>query len=271
MQITNGVHLETKKAQLQYLSLQTDRKNLRFFSDVLDEKLSFDLESIEDATDKTHLIKTLKKAPVTLIESDLCYDVFQNLQHHSSLSYRLGYSDIVVNKAKSLWGENLFSEAFYQCFMRVLKKQRFSGSVLFLGVKPISIPIIEVLSRYGFSDFVFLDTKDSTLEFHNIQNRLKTFLSGHVSKVVPSYFLKSQKNFSLCFVVDDVYDSQILEDMSYFHFLSDHSCVFDLSRRSNFLFKEVKALGVEVVELKTIEDYYLDVLVSFINNQAFNA
>ncbi|MEM7646648.1 MAG: hypothetical protein AAF203_07055, partial [Pseudomonadota bacterium] len=40
---------------------------------------------------------------------------------------------------------------------------------------------------------------------------------------------------------------QILEDMSYFHFLSNQSLVFDLSGHSNFLFPEVRALGVQVI------------------------
>ncbi len=248
--------------QLLYLS-DKERSQTQFFSEKSSE-LPLEFFQISPDAEKTGLLKKLKEYPCSFIESSLCVDINQLLHQHSSLSHRLGYSDLVLNKSGSLWGENLFSEAFNHCFMDLMQKHKYQGSVLFLGIQPQATPIIEVLSRFGFTDFVFLDTKEAVSEFAELGERLKRFLKVQITRVDPNHFLKGQKTFSLCFVVDDHYEQQIIEDMSYFHFLSDHSCVFDLSRTSNFLFKEVKALGVEVVEFRTIENSYLKFIKDFL-------
>ena len=187
------------------------------------------------------------------------------VSHRSVGSHFLDYIDFIEKKQGLLWGRSIFSDVFFDGLIRAIRNQDFKGPVIFLGNHPSALPTIDVLARFGFEDFVFLDLSEKVMDKKKkIYEDLMKFLGIHISAVDARAFIRSQKEFSLCFVMEDEYDSQILEDMSYFHFLSNHSIVFDLSGRSNFLFKEVKALGVDLVENKTLEDISFNMHVKLI-------
>ena len=69
-----------------------------------------------------------------------------------------------------------------------------------------------------------------------------------LSTIDSSNFIQSQKEYSICLVAEKEYSGDEIEDMSYFHFLSAKSMIFDLVGQSNFQYEEVRALGVGIVE-----------------------
>ena len=68
-----------------------------------------------------------------------------------------------------------------------------------------------------------------------------------LTTVDSNQFIQSQKEYSMCLIAEKNYSKEELEDMSYFHFLSSKSMIFDLVGQSNFQYAEAKALGVGLV------------------------
>ena len=165
-------------------------------------------------------------------------------------SHFLNYFDFLENRNGELWGYSLFSDVFYQAILNAIENQDFKGPVIFLGNHPLIYPVFNVLARFGFEEFVFLQLTDEPFDKNLLAEMNKGFWGLKFSSVDSTAFIQSQKEYSMCFVLDQCYSQQILDDMSYFHFLSQRSLVFDLVGNSNFMFKEVKALGVGVVTFR---------------------
>lgn len=189
-------------------------------------------------------------------------EMYKVINYRSVGSHFLDYIDLIENRAGKLWGHSLYSEVFFDCLLQAVRNQDYKGSVIFLGEHPRVLPMLEVLAKFGFKDFDFLNLSNERPVFDHVQTKIQGFLDTQVSSVESAAFVRSQKEYSLCFVLFDQYSPQILEDMSYFHFLSTNSMVFDFSGQSNFLFKEVRALGVDVFDFAQIQEVYRSKLVA---------
>lgn len=246
----NGLILFTKEHPF-YNSLAQDS--------VLKAFANWTLQSQEAM--ETKVLKEILLSYDYSILSDLhTIEAHKSIHHRSVGSHFLKYIDLVVNEGGKLWGYSAFSEVFREVLLRSIQNQDYKGSVIFLGQSPLALPVIDVLASFGFEDFVFLQLAAD----RSIQKFMDRELSGlwgvEVSTVDSAAFIQSQKEYSFCFVMEPEYPLQTLEDMSYFHFLSTNSLVFDLVGESNFLFQEVEALGVEVMKFKGIRELWVKIL-----------
>lgn len=198
------------------------------------------------ASSLDELSKEIEQATFSLLNGKNCLDILKKITHRSVGSHFLHYIDFIFRNQGQNWGYSLFSEAFIEVFRDQIKTQNYKGSVIFLGENHFVAPTLSALAQFGFQDFVFLELSDP-LTIEDYSSEKSGIFNISVSKVNSQAFVQSQKEYSLCFVMQDEYPQQTLEDMSYFHFLSNQSMVFDLSGNSNFFFDEVKALGVEAV------------------------
>lgn len=203
---------------------------------------------------------SLAEGELAFFQGNICLSLNSKVARRSVGSHFLSYIDWVGVNRGELWGESLFSEAFYQSILGAFKNQNFKGAVIFLGDNPMSVPVVDTLAGFGFSQFDFLNLESENKSFQHIQSRVKGIFDTKASLVDSESFVRSQTEYSLCFVLYDHYEEQILDDMSYFHFLSNKSIVFDLSGQSNFLLKEVKALGVDLVDFDDLMASYMDIV-----------
>lgn len=207
-----------------------------------------------DSEDVNGLKSKILDKDVILVDPSLRTKISKIVNHRSVKSHFLQYFDYLEKRDGAWWGYSLYSEIFHQILLSAIKNQDYKGSVIFLGVNSLVFPIVEVLTGFGFTDFVFLNCSSESGSIEESLKTYKGFIGAQFSTVDSTTFIQSQKEYSLCFVMDDVYSTQILDDMSYFHFLSTQSMVFDIASSSNFLFKEVKALGVDVVSSEQIQE-----------------
>jgi hypothetical protein len=209
---------------------------------------------------KQELESLLAEKDVSLLFGKLCFDAYQVVHHRSLDSHFLHYIDLVTYERNQLWGQSVFSQVFHSILLQSIQNQDYKGAVIFLGQSPLVQPVIDVLAGFGFGDFDFLQLpteKSATSQF----DQSKTGLLGvKISAVDSAAFIQSQKEYSFCFVMQSNYPQQTLDDMSYFHFLSANSLVFDLVGESNFLFKEVKALGVGVMGFPELQKLWTQTL-----------
>ena len=186
-----------------------------------------------------------------IVNGDECLEIYKTINHRSVGSHFLNYIDFVFKDDNKSWGYSTFTEAFVEVFRSSIKSHDYKGSVIFLGHNHLVAPTLSALNQFGFNEFVFLELDEPLDVDHYLSHKTGLF-DVKVSKVNSQAFIQSQKEYSLCFSMYDNYPQQTLDDMSYFHFLSNQSMVFDLSGNSNFLFEEVKALGVEVVDYQQV-------------------
>lgn len=177
-----------------------------------------------------------------------CLDLSKLVKRRTVGSHFLNYIDFVKVHNGDLWGQCLFYSVLEKILRTNIKTQDYKGSVIFLGDSPLIYPALGVLSQFGFSDFVFLQLKDNKADEPSYESAVSGLFNVKIDSVNSDDFIQSQREYSMCFVLENHYSTQTLEDMSYFHFLSSNSMVFNLAGKSNFLFNEVKALGVNVVE-----------------------
>lgn len=208
----------------------------------------------------------IKEHPFTIVEGESCQKVKQLIQFRSLGSHFLNYVDIIENRGGELWGNSLFTRGFQEVLYNVVKAQGSKGSVVFLGRSPLIYPILEVLAQFGFEDFDLLVVDEKIEQTAAFERMSSSFLKTKITSIHSTALIRSQKEYYLCFVLSDHYSTQIIEDMSYFHFLSTHSFVFDLSAQSNFHFAEVKALGVEVIGFPTIQEHYAKHIIAALEN-----
>ncbi len=228
----------------------------------------FDFANQNLSFDDRKSVQPLSKFPMALISGEASREVTSFIQRRSLGSHFLSYVDFVVNKSGKLWGHSLFVQVFKNVLLKSIQNQDFKGSVIFLGHSSLALPIVDVLASFGFEDFVFLKTGEKDQDFSHLQPNVTGLISTKVSAVDSTAFIQSQKEYSFCFVMEDDYSTRTLEDMSYFHFLSSKSIVFDLSGRSNFLFKEVKALGVTVAEFEPVREIWAQVIAKSLKENA---
>ncbi len=189
-----------------------------------------------------------------------CLQLGRIVKRRSVGSHFLKYIDFVKVEKGDLWGRCLFFEVLEKVIRTHIRTQDYKGSVIFLGDSPLIYPSLGVLSQFGFNDFVFLNLHEENESTYSYQDAVAGLFDVKTATVNSDAFIQSQKEYSLCFVLEDFYSQQTLEDMSYFHFLSGNSMVFDLAGESNFLFEEVKALGVEVIKSQEFSEVYTQIL-----------
>ncbi len=206
------------------------------------------------------LKQLLSQYDFTMLSDNHCLDGFKAINHRTVGSHFLKYIDLVSNENGQLWGHSVFSEVFRDMLLQSIQNQDFKGSVIFLGQSPLALPVIDVLASFGFEDFVFLQLFSDRAIQKYIDREASGLLGINISTVDSAAFIQSQKEYSFCFVMESNYPDQTLEDMSYFHFLSTKSLVFDLMGESNFLFKEVQDLGVEVMEFASLRQVWVKIL-----------
>ncbi len=209
---------------------------------------------------KAEITKLLQEHDFTIIDGELSLSMGPFVKKRSVSSHFLDYVDFVTPVKNELWGQSVFSEVFLELLRNSIENQDFKGPVIFLGDNEKVFPIIQVLAGFGFEDFVFLSLPDQATQFAHYNPARTGLLQAKISKVDSTTFIQSQKEYSFCFVMEEKYSTQTLEDMSYFHFLSSRSIVYDMSGRSNFLFKEVKALGVTVADYSRLQTIWAAVL-----------
>lgn len=226
-----------------------------------DLSLSVDWESEKSSgRDTKDLKKRLGQFDFSILGGNYCLQAFKAIQHRSVGSHFLKYVDLVSKENGQLWGHSVFSLVFREVLLKSIQNQDFKGSVIFLGQSALAFPVIDVLAGFGFEDFVFLKLPNSRDQLNLFDQNDFGLLGVEVSAVDSGAFIQSQKEYSFCFVMESVYPQQTLEDMSYFHFLSTNSLVFDLMGNSNFLFKEVKALDVDVMPFPSIQEIWAKTL-----------
>lgn len=209
-------------------------------------------------------LQELMSFPYSVLTGESCLKVGKHVKRRSVGSHFLNYIDFIQVLNGELWGGSLFSEVFREALLHSIRNQDFKGAVIFLGHSSLALPAIQVLATFGFEEFVFLED-DKGRDYSKYQPRSTGLINTSVSSVDSGAFIQSEKSYSLCFVMQEQYPRDTLDDMSYFHFLSTQSMVFDLNGRSNFLFKEVKALGVEVIEFKPLFDIWSRRLLEMIS------
>lgn len=187
-----------------------------------------------------------------IVTDDESNTIGKSVAKRSVGSHFLNYLDFIEFNNGEAWGHSLFSNVFRDTLLNSIKNQDFKGAVIFLGHSSLALPIIEVLASFGFEEFVFLDEESASVDYTQYNGANMGLIKTKVSTVDSTAFIQSQKEYSFCFVMKDYYSQQTLDDMSYFHFLSSQSMVFDLSGQSNFLFQEVDALGVGVTRFEPI-------------------
>ncbi|MCB0378865.1 MAG: hypothetical protein KDD33_10260 [Bdellovibrionales bacterium] len=237
--------------------LENLKKEIEFEFSEIDQLAIDDAKGIREAIEGFDII---------LVDTYLRERLNRVVAHRSVNSHFLNYFDFLERKEGKLWGYSLFNEVFYRSMLGAIKNQDFKGPVIFLGCSPLLLPVIDVLGRFGFQDFVFLDIENDKEEVEKFLQMSKSLMGVHFSSVDSTAFIQSQKEYSLCFVVKNHYNQQILDDMSYFHFLSNRSIVFDLAGASNFLFKEVRALGVELVPFGATFSIFVEIFSNKIIN-----
>lgn len=234
------------------------------------DEVSVNYESILNCSpqDINELKSKMLNKNIVLVDSSLRLELSKIVNHRSVKSHFLKYFDYIEMREGKWWGYSLYSEIFYQVLLGAIKNQDYKGSVIFLGNSPVVFPILEVLTSFGFNDFVFMDCSSRD---EGVDLKLKSyqgFIGANFSMVDSTTFIQSQKEYSLCFVIDKTYSAQVIDDMSYFHFLSSRSMVFDIVGSTNFLFKEVGALGVDIVEFDTIQDLLKRIYLAKISQYA---
>lgn len=230
---------------------------LQQFVDLPEVKDHFDCECvIQLGLTQQNLKEKATEADISLFADSYCLQPSGFVKRRSVGSHFLNFTDFILNQQGELWGRSVFTEVFRQVLLHSIQNQDFKGPVIFLGKSSYALPIIEVLAAFGFEDFVFLDCGPSPLDISHYNSRKTGLLGTHISSVDSAAFIQSQKEYSFCFVLQSEYDQQILDDMSYFHFLSPQSMVFDLVGQSNFLFKEVRALGVGVTDFSKVSQVW---------------
>ena len=245
------------------LSIQARSLEELLLADNVNKDLRFEWNFIDDNLSSESLEQQVKESDICVASGNVCLSLSETVKYRSVASHFINYIDFVTKQEGKLWGQSVFSEVFLGVLLKTIQNQDFKGSVIFLGNNPLVLPTLEVLARFGFEDFVFVDLEDNG-DFDYYQKHLSGILKTKISKVDSTAFIRSQKEYSLCFVMRESYSQQTLDDMSYFHFLSSQSIVFDLSGNSNFLFKEVKALGVSVTEHKVIAQLQKQKIVELI-------
>jgi hypothetical protein len=247
-----------------FKSLIRFEKENQFLNDLKNDALFAEAEtpeiSIGDSHDLSILKKMIKEYDYTFLGGEECCRVTNIVNRRSVDSHFLNYIDLVYQKEGKLWGESIFSSAFKQILLGSIKNSNYKGSVIFLGYSSLLLPVIDVLSSFGFTDFVFLKLRENSFDTARFESGISGLIGAQTSVVNSTAFIQSQKEYTFCFVIEDVYEQQTLEDMSYFHFLSNKSIVFDLSGQSNFLFKEVIALGVNLTSYENIREIWLHCL-----------
>lgn len=213
------------------------------------------LESVEVSEFK----KLMEDYDLTLIQGPLSLNLHKVLPHRSIGSHFIRYTDCVFLEDRQLWGHAIFSQVIGRILKKYVRDHDAKGPVIFLGEGSLILPTVQTLAQQGFKDFVFLKLVDENT-FEPITSASTGLLDIKASSVDSNAFIQSQKEYSLCFVMQDEYSMQTLEDISYFHFLSNQSIVFDFSGRSNFSFKEVAALGVESVNFKVLSEAWASIL-----------
>ncbi len=205
--------------------------------------------------------KILTQYDFGVVRGSFCLELAKIVKRRSVGSHFLNYIDFIkVDQKKELWGQCLFKAVLEKVFRNHIKSQDYKGAVIFLGESPLIYPSLGVLSGFGFNDFVFLQSGESGGSLRDYKSALSGLFDVKTNSVNSEAFIQSQKEYSLCFVLENNYTEQTLEDMSYFHFLSSRSMVFNLAGQSNFLFDEVKALGVNVVEYDELSKVYFQML-----------
>lgn len=223
-------------------------------SEIENQGWTWDHEQLTEDYDRAEA--KMREYSMTLVEGNACQKIHRAIHFRSTASHFINYIDLIENRNGELWGLSLFSQGFQELLHGVIKKQGLKGSVIFLGNNSLVYPTLEILARYGFDDFVFLQLDEKKELVNPVAKTSAGLLKTKVSTVNSTAFIQSQKEYALCFVLEDNYPLQIIEDMSYFHFLSTQSLVIDLSGQSNFHFSEVKALGVDVIEYSVVQEQY---------------
>lgn len=217
---------------------------------------------------KESLKKTFQESDVILVDIPFRIQVEKHISYQTVRSHFMNYCDYLEKKDDKWWAQSTFSEIFHPLMLDVVRTQKFKGPAIFLGISPLCIPILDTLARVGVAEVAFLKVDDEVSsmekEFHD---SLGALFGIQFVQVDSTAFIQSEKEYAFCFVAKETYGNQVLDDMSYFHFLSQRSTVFDLCRKSNFLFSEVKALGVRVIEEKELSERqttaYLDKIQRF--------
>ena len=197
-------------------------------------------------------LDTVKPFDLAFLSQHFCLQASEFVHHFSVGSHFLKYADILYWDAGQLWGAGLVEEALAQVFRHNLSIHRKNESVLFVGTGSSFWPIVRTLSQFGCHDFRVLEVGQS-IEFDSDFLRKIGLFQLNLSTIESETFLESQHEYGLCFVMEDQYPQESLEDMSYFHFLSNQSLVFDFSGHSNFAFSDLEQLGVKVVSFKENE------------------
>ena len=238
--------------------------------DIKKEKLDIVWENTDvDLADRSQF-SFLKEKDFILLQGDHCNNATRVVKKRSVGSHFLSYIDFISVEQGEFWGHSVFSDVFREALLRSIENQDFKGSVIFLGHSPLALPIIGVLASFGFEDFVFLRHAETSYDFSKYDAALSGLINTQISHVDSTDFIQSQKEYSFCFVMEEFYSERTLEDMSYFHFLSSQSMVFDLSGHSNFLFQEVKALGVRVNEFSVVLEIWNRMISEKIGRIALN-
>jgi|GEM_PF-7048079 len=199
------------------------------------------------------MANALQPFEVALLCPSRRVDVAKKIESLSVNSHLLSYCDFLERRNDQWWARSLLGNVFNQLLVEVLKIRDFKGPVIFLGYSPLVLPLIEVLGRFGFTDIFFLETQEtSNLSQPEFLRATKPMINLKLSTIDSTAFIQSQREYALCFLLDKHYTTEVLEDMSYFHFLSARSTVFDMSGGSNFQYEEVKALGVHLIESSEI-------------------
>jgi len=248
----------------EYKSLLLFSEENQFFNDLKDSDCFGEsgptVVSVEEELEESDVKAKINENDYALLGGSETMRASRVVKRRSVGSHFLNYIDFIYKKDGELWGESIFSRVFREVLLRSIKNQDFKGPVIFLGHSPLSLPIIEVLSGFGFEDFVFLSLNSAKLDTAQYEASATGLINTKVSHVDSTAFIQSQKEYSFCFVMEDHYSRQTLEDMSYFHFLSSQSIVYDLSGRSNFFFDEVIALGVTLTEFSWVKEEWLRVI-----------
>lgn len=221
-------------------------------------KQSCDLEH-KIATDLKDILTALRKEKQSILLMDrLPLQAQSDGFQLSTVSYRLGFADFITCQNNRWIADSLYLNVFFRLLTRTLQKQSLSGLVLFLGLQPLAVPIIEAAHKLGFNHFVFLKTEHSEMEQTEVLERTKAFLNIKIDWMESHEFLNDQRSYALCFVMDQDYEAAVIEDMSYFHFLSENSCVFDIAKARSFQFDGVEDIGVPVVRFEEWMPLLLD-------------
>ena len=201
------------------------------------------------------LTPVFQESEIILVDIPFRIQLEKYISYQTVRSHFMNYCDYLEKKDGKWWAQSVFSEIFHPIMLDVVRRQKFKGPAIFLGISPLCIPILDTLARVGVNEVAFLKVADEVSsmeeEFHE---SLGALFGIRFTQVDSTAFIQSEKEYAFCFVAKENYASQVLDDMSYFHFLSQRSTVFDLCRKSNFLFPEVKALGVRVIEEKDLSE-----------------